>query len=774
MDPITPASSQPTSPFRGIPPQTKTPRKRMPSGNSVTAPPTPSDNKLQHLHRGSDTALHTNSFAISIQDCHIFAYTFTTTPESNAKRHVFNAWKKQLPTLYLATAIFDGFGTVYLPYLVDITAISYVTIMDEDVATHYKVSLAKPSSFDLKDVRAFIQSESKLEISHQVQQGLSFIDAVLVSTVFEEESPKSKSILSTKAIDSNFPGGLKLVRNWQVAVEYTCSELLLNVGVTTCLVFNQGSIAELAAAYLKKPNLESEIITIGSVEYEQLSGFLSGLFVVCTSDAITGALKIFSLSEKFDRTKYFTLVPLVSCINQENVVSLHRMEDLMVLGQQTYVGPLTDAQKLRMSLAPDDRFRLIENGIMLLQAKKDFLARWGMSVESQMKSVNANIMKVPRMQGKHGHVLKDSSFSSELADYKVHKSGNIGSSVCAVFSTETPEAMKKATLFFDKTKEACVQYGVELKAHSVAEVMKQHGDVAVVTIFCFMTNDITHKPAYQSRLLLCGLRVLILFRLVVDIGGIVSKELYWTIAVFDSATRLTTENPAQFVKMVQNTGEEFGMVVEKTRYCPSRRGGHSEFLSTIKSSRSSKFVLCVMCRYRTWNLTYIVGTQSLDPEYCHFKMLDLLMLINSKLGGINFVTDFNILSDVSQTEGAMFVAGTIMHPPQYQGQASIGSVVASMDKEIITNLSSKFSGLLKKFETKLRAPSRVIYFRDGVLEENCSYVAKREVDIMKGALKNHGRLFFQKDCLNSKKEVDFGTVVNSGESIYFGCECLHV
>ncbi|ORY46314.1 hypothetical protein BCR33DRAFT_715441 [Rhizoclosmatium globosum] len=738
MDPITPASSQPTSPFRGIPPQTR--------------------RLVSECRRGT-------VFAISIQDCHILLISIHNHSRSNAKRHVFNAWKKQLPTLYLATAI--------------------LTVS----ALHYKVSLAKPSSFDLKDVRAFIQSESKLEISHQVQQALSW--------------------------------GLKLVRNWQVAVEYTCSELLLNVGVTTCLVFNQGSIAELAAAYLKKPNLESK-----------LSQWI-WLFVVCTSDASLVRSKIFSLSEKFDRTKYFTLVPLVSCINQENPA--------------TYVGPLTDAQKLRMSLAPDDRFRLIENGII-------FLARWGMSVESQMKSVNANIMKVPRMQGKHGHVLKDSSFSSELADYKVHKSGNIGSSVCAVFSTETPEAMKKATLFFDKTKEACFSMEWNWKAHcdtfvwkndgnvqdtlarAVAEVMKQHGDVAVVTIFCFMTNDITHmqlfeaheilQSKYQSRLLL------------VWITGWLGAQLpslsdYWILALKINrmarfvrptrleTTRLTTENPAQFVKMVQNTGEEFGMVVERPAIAHQGGAGIREFLSTIKSSRSSKFVLCVVgngdiasrklierCADTELGiLTYIVGTQSLDPEYCHFKtVLDLLMLINSKLGGINFVTDFNILSDVSQTEGAMFVAGTIMHPPQYQGQASIGSVVASMDKEyvtynaevgvqgprerIITNLSSKFSGLLKKFETKLRAPSRVIYFRDGVLEENCSYVAKREVDIMKGALKdcgvvdcritfilvnrNHGRLFFQKDCLNSKKEVDFGTVVNSGESIYFGCECLHV
>ncbi|ORY12565.1 hypothetical protein BCR33DRAFT_752009, partial [Rhizoclosmatium globosum] len=118
----------------------------------------------------------------------------------------------------------------------------------------------------------------------------------------------------------------------------------------------------------------------------------------------------------------------------------------------------------------------------------------------------------------------------------------------------------------------------------------------------------------------------------------------------------------------------------------------------------------------------------------------LALKINRIGEGINFV----------QTEGAMFVAGTIMHPPQYQGQASIGSVVASMDKD----------GLLKKFETKLRAPSRVIYFRDGVLEENCSYVAKREVDIMKGVTEPHIHDFVLHSGERGESPVNYRVILN--------------
>ncbi|XP_054163596.1 protein argonaute-1-like [Oppia nitens] len=177
-------------------------------------------------------------------------------------------------------------------------------------------------------------------------------------------------------------------------------------------------------------------------------------------------------------------------------------------------------------------------------------------------------------------------------------------------------------------------------------------------------------------------------------------------------------------------------------------------------------------------------------------LINLILKINPKLGGINVTLTTNQMSSLFSQRSVMIVGADVNHPaPADKVSLSIAAVVGSFDneftkfyttismqpksrEEMIRNLDQMLLKLLNNYKTKNNnsLPQSIVFYRDGVSEGQFQHVIDNEYPLLLKAFKKmnpsyepkltfivvqkrHHTRFMVKDTLSN---VEAGTIVDNG------------
>ncbi|KZO91074.1 Piwi-domain-containing protein [Calocera viscosa TUFC12733] len=143
-----------------------------------------------------------------------------------------------------------------------------------------------------------------------------------------------------------------------------------------------------------------------------------------------------------------------------------------------------------------------------------------------------------------------------------------------------------------------------------------------------------------------------------------------------------------------------------------------------------------------------------SAEYCENVALKVHILINVKLGGINFVPHPDAISWIrNPNEPTMVVGADTSHPRPGEGwKPTVAAIAFSVDRdvskyngtvtiqkgrqEIIANIVSMLRTAITAFKKSARvAPRRILYYRDGVGEGMYEEIAQQELQGIRQAFK---------------------------------------
>ena len=158
------------------------------------------------------------------------------------------------------------------------------------------------------------------------------------------------------------------------------------------------------------------------------------------------------------------------------------------------------------------------------------------------------------------------------------------------------------------------------------------------------------------------------------------------------------------------------------------------------------------------------NVEDFRAPHCKYLLQNLLLKINLKMGGLNFIVSENLTTkerdrivsvDILKNKRTMLVGADVTHHVSGSGfmdedkfMASIAAVTASMDKrhslyreslgiqekEIINDMKSMMSKLIRQyFERNKYLPEAVIMYRDGVADNTFDQIMDIEVKGMKEA-----------------------------------------
>ncbi|KAJ7061541.1 argonaute-like protein [Mycena amicta] len=576
----------------------------------------------------------------------------------------------------------------------------------------YPIKLTLANTIGTELLHRFI--EGKQSEDDKIKTALQALNIVIKMAPSERYPTKGRSFFTP---DGARPigRGLVLWRGYFQSLRPTLGRMLVNVDISTGVMYKDGPLIDVCLQYLELSNTSQLSARMPNPIRIKLQRFLVGLRIEVQPAAGTGEKRIYSIKkvsrlganeESFKTREGTTLrvadyyrqasnvqlrFPALLCVEVGGKGALIPLERCTVLPGQLFKKEFPDEKRTDMvkfsTQNPKERFQSIKNALQVLQyGQSEYILKFGMDISSDLITSQARVLQPPRL--KYGGVGAKATVDPRggawnMADKKFVEPAKITYWVLAICDPRFPDQAVDAVAKDLVT--GCRATGMNIQDPvPVIRTMNPQGNLMVQLNDAGVECNRTKGPP-------------VLFVVVLpDIGN---ADLY-------------------------NIVKHWGDV---------RQGVATQCLKSMKCRRA-------------------------NAQY----WANVALKINVKRGGVNVITDPSQVGSLLDPHLPTVVMGAdVMHPPPSalhlpSYAALVSSVDANAAKYVATlniqrgkqelpipTLGTMTQELLtsymdyRKFKEKLQglaaAPKRLIFYRDGVAENQFPQVLAEELPLIKKA-----------------------------------------
>ncbi|KAJ7127554.1 argonaute-like protein [Mycena crocata] len=696
---------------------------------------------------GKKMMVITNTFNAEIPDGFIHHYDVISADKNPAAlnfRLIKELQERIAPDIFGdSRAVFDGRKNLFAPVELNLGGDSRevrLPLRNFDVTLSESQENRPPkiykANISYRVLHRFIRGQQSLD--NDVTTAIMALNAVIrmePSQNYPIDGRITRSFFTSEGM-KNIGCGLVLWRGYFQSIRPAINRMLINVDISTGMMYQAGPLIGLCRAFLGINNTSALSSQLDDGKKRALSQFISGISVE-TQDAgsevrrvrvvrklsTEGANNItFTLRDGRIRTvaRYYEETsgrplkfPSMLCV-EVGQGALIPIELCTVLPGQLFKSEVPD-DKLKSLRAdsvkfatkhPKERLDLIRKGSGIFKYQQsDYVLKFGVTVDQDFLSTEARVLPAPKLN--YGAGGKASTVCHNRAEKVFFKPATIEAWVLVIFESTTRFKDENAQEVATSLVKGCRKTGMTVRN----------------------ANPIIRRINGQSN---------------------ISKELQAAGAACVEKNKV--KSPSLFVVILPEGGNHLYTIVKQ--YVALQLGRYRGF-SAAAFFYPSHYIISQKG----------VPTQCLKSPKCigaNFQFwANVALKINVKLDGINVITDPIQNAILGDPKNPTVVMGAdVMHPPPRSiGIPSFAAVVSSVDQnaakyiadlrvqasrqEIIADLKEMTSYALAKYmlyrervekiPAANKAPKRLIFYRDGVSDGEFKQVLERELPLIQAA-----------------------------------------
>ncbi|KAF8635579.1 hypothetical protein AX15_000229 [Amanita polypyramis BW_CC] len=576
----------------------------------------------------------------------------------------------------------------------------------------FKIRLTKVNEINTVVLQRFV--DQKQSIDENVLTSIMALN-VVIRMEPNQKYPFNVRSFFTPQGKRAVGGGLELWRGYFQSLRPSIGRLIVNVDISTGMMYKEGSLIDLCLDFLGISNGNPEMLSpsrgLSDRDRLRLRGFLKGVkvqiktttsgpqrFRVIQGLSRTGASEIIfdNNGVQTNVVKYFreklnqpVRFPSVLCV-EVGKGAMYPLEFCIVpqgqIARRQVPPDVTRKMVEFATLRPPDRFREIERGVGLLAyGQSDYVRQFGLTIDTSNGPIrlDARVLQPPKLQygpGSKDKFIGPRNGSWNMADKKFYRPTTIKQWIIVVYENRRRFGDQQAQKLIQDFTNACSTVGITTTDN----------------------NPIIKWENGQG-----------------DIGTQIS-------AAGSECVRKKGGPPTLVVVILPDNGDDIYKAVK--HFGDITMGVATQCLKSSKVFRA--------------NMQY---------------WANVLLKVNVKLGGINLIPDHASVSVLTDPNTPTIVMGAdVMHPaPGTRDIPSYAALVASVDThvskyvaitglqtsrvEIIEDLESmcknalgKCVGYRKEVEHTTTPLKRLIFYRDGVSEGQFQHVLDEELPKIRG------------------------------------------
>ncbi|KAJ6566989.1 argonaute-like protein [Mycena capillaripes] len=700
---------------RGGPPQ---PAHQPPAAHITTV----GVRRPEYGSSGRPITINVNSFNATVPDGSIYHYDVIS-----AEKHMPVAMNMRLikalqdtvaPTIFADTrAVFDGRKNLFASIELNLGGDSRefdVSLPPQTNANTdrppkiYKVKLTLVARINTEILHRFIAGTQSQD--NTVSTALMALNVVIRMEPAQKFPTKGRSFF-TPSETKSIGAGLVLWRGYFQSIRPALGRVLINVDISTGVMYQPGPLIDLCLAFLGKNNPNLLTKQMPDRERIALGRFITGIRVQ-TQDSGSGAVRarvVRKITKEGADDSSFTMraggtktvaqyfreqsgrplrFPGLLCV-EVGQGALIPLELCTVLPGQLVRKEIPEDKKTALvefaTMRPKERLESIRKGLQVLSyGQSEYVRKFGLTVDPTLLSTQARVLKAPTLKYGPGNAptVNPRDGAWNMADKKFFKSATIAAWVLIIFETQ------------------------------------------------FRFNDMAANEVANSFVAGCR------------------------------STGMTITHPDPIIRRINGQGNiPQGLQAAGSDCYNQKKAPPTLFVFVLPEGGNDLYTIV-----KHWgDVKKGVATQCLKSRKCTKAKIqfwaNVALKINVKLGGINVITDPSQVAVLSDPHNPTVVMGAdVMHPPAgTTSRPSFAAVVSSVDsnaakyvatqrvqtsrQELITDLQEMTKELLGKYmsyrelseKVKPSAPKRLIFYRDGVSEGQFQQVLDHELPLIKAA-----------------------------------------